>query len=1123
MKSLQAPMNHARPGLAGRAPIAAVLRLRSPRRRLLARRAAVALAAAGALSAPGSAGASNLELQSAYAGPISATNRVCTAEPRALIYGTTNYNAGSALSYTSDGFPGPGYYVPANAPSLLDLEPALLAGARSDLCIGFTLPPDAETPLIRTLADPGDRLQDDPAWPDLPETHVVPGSPGDPAPEGDDPRRITLDLPTGTGLAFAGQTTCSAAQFDAAGHAAATCPAGAQLGEALLRLSVWEGGAARHLPLPAAKVFLLPRNAGELARLGVTVRPLPALAPIKLTFRATLSATGRLRLQADDLPRALYAATDVLGDGTLAPGATRLPTYLESFGLRLWGARDDHPSLASDLVSTTPDCSAPATGTIEVETYAGTVSELEPSALTLRGCSGLDYDPSATITLTDPRPSAPTGATIALAVDGAGSGRVAARTTSTTLTLPAELRLGGQLASGGLTRCSTAAFAATSSAPADCPATSTIGTATIASDLTDDPLSGAIYLTTPDDPADLAGVAIEAAVAGDTSIAAPRLKLLGRLSADDDGRLTLSFASLPTLPLASLTLALRGGERSLLTAPPACGSRTADARLTPTAGSPAELAPAVAIATDCDEPAPAVSTEIVAATARPAARDGLQVTVARTDRSPELSEINARLPQGALVDLRRVARCEPSAFDAGTCDASATLGTVRLRIGVGAAPTTLTAPLRRLTSDDGALATALARVPVELGDLDLGTIDVPVALGFDGTARRLVVAAALPRRAGWFALDVQSIAIDFAAGVAVNPTACGALDQSASATFEGGATASATGALSLSGCAEQPLAPAFRALMSGDSAVGGHPRAALSLTPRPGDANLATLTFALPAGLAVDATRPACEASAFAAGACAGATRIGAVTAASTLADDAVGGELTLVQIPGRALPSIGLSVGGTFGFRALGEVSSTAGRQLVRFSALPDLPLTRLDLVFDGGATGALRIAANLCTAGAAWRLTSDGHGGQSSEAASPVACQSREAGPTVELSVNAKTGLKLKLARFGALRLQSAKLTLSPRLRFIPRAARRRGNAAIAVIGPTTKPTFSSTSLTLSVGAGRAPQEVVARVRWPALTVRPRGHRKTTFRLRLAFADGSVQTRDVLVTLPAKLPASR
>lgn len=1120
MKSLHAPMNDARPRSVGRASRHAVLRPVTPRRRRLARRLALALSAP-LLAAPAAADASPIALQTTFAQPIASANRVCTAEPRALAYGTTNYNVGSALSYTSDGLPGPGYYVPANAPSWLDLEPALLAGARSDLCLGLTLPPNVEPSVIRTLSTPGDRLQDSPAWPDIAETHVVPDPPGDPAPDGDDLRGLRIDLPEGTGLGFAGQTTCAASDFDAAGYAAPSCPAGAQVGEALVRLSVWHAAQARHLALPAAKLYLLAPDAGGLPSIGLTVQPLPSLAPLKLVLRTELSPAGRLRLTADDLPRALYATSDVLGDGSLTQGAVAKPTYLESLGLRLWGSRTDHPTLAADLAASTTDCSAPAPAAIAATTYAGATSTDAPAALALSGCGGLDYDPSVTVVLDDPRPSAPTGATLTLELDGAGAGRLDARTTGATLTLPAGLRLGGQLASDGLRFCSSAAFAVTNSTPADCPEISQVGTVTLATGLADEPLRGRAFLTAPSEPGDLAGLALELAPAAATTSTTARLKFTGRLRVDDEGRLSLVFAGLPTLPADALTLTLRGGSRSLLTAPAACGTPAAEARLTPTAGNAAEVSSAVAVGTDCAEPAPSISTGIAAVTPRPGARDGLQVTLARTDRSPAITSFSAQLPEGTAADLRRVARCEQAAIEAGSCQADAALGRVELKVGVGSTPTTLSAPLQRLSAEDGALATALARVPVRLGELDLGTVDVAVALGFDTQARRLVLAATAPSAVGAWPLDLQSIGISLASGVAVNPTACRALPLSAAAQLAGGASATASSALTLDGCGSQAFAPALRAVLSGESTVGGHPRAAISVTPRDGDANLSTLTLTLPSGLAVDATRATCDGATFASGECPAATRIGSATAATSIADGAVGGTLSLVRVPGQAQPGIGLMVSGAYGFRSLATVTTVAGRQVASFADLPDLPITRLDLVLDGGATGALKIAAPVCGAGAAWRAALAAHGGQVNEATSSVACQARDAGPTVELSVKAKTGLKLKLANFGSLRLQSAKLTLSPRLRFLPPAARRAKNTAVAVIGPKTRPTFSSTSLTLTVGAGTAPKEVVARVRWPAIVASARGHRKTTFRLRLAFADGSVQVRDVLVTLPAKLPA--
>jgi hypothetical protein len=1099
-----------------------VTRLASPCLPRIARLVAAAAltGAAGAVGAgQASATTSPIALQTATAAPIAASNRVCTAEPRALIYGTTNYNAGSPLSYTSDGVPGPGYYLPANAPSALDLVPAVLAGARSDLCLGFTLQPDVESPLIRTLAQPGDRLQDTPAWADVPETNVVPAGPGDPAPEGDDLRTLHLDLPLGTGLALAAQTTCSAGQFGADTYAAAACPAGSQIGEALLRLSVWHAATARHLALSSAKAYLLPAGADELARIGVTVQPLPSLAPLKFVLRATLLPSGRLRLIGSDLPRALYAGADVEIGGALAPGATPLPTYVESFGLRLWGAKADHPSLAADLAATTTACDVAATGEVSATTYAGAASTLTPDALTASGCMGLDYEPDFEFSVSSTEAGAPAGATLTLAMDGDGTGRLPARTQSAAITLPPGLRIGGQIAAGGLDGCSVGAFATAVGTPAACPSTSVIGTAQATSALTSDPLRGSIFLTPPTESGDVAGLAIELSRDGATAADAPRLKFTGRLSVTDD-RLELRFPALPAVPLGSLQLTLRGGDRAVLTTPDACDTVNADASLTAASGATATDSAPLTISTGCAAPDASATVGLAALGGGAGARDGWRLSIAHPDRAPALTNATATLPEGAQVDLRGVARCSRAAIEAATCAADATLGTVRLAIGRGAAPATIAAPISRLDDDGGALATGLARVPVTLGPVELGIVDVPVAVGFDPSTRRLIFATGIPRSVNEQALDLQSIALDVASGVAVNPTMCAGLTVDAAVGLSTGATTQATGAMALDGCDRLALAPEFRAALSGELAVGGHPKMAIAVVPRAGDANLSQVRIALPAGLAVDPTRPTCEASTFNAGACGATGRIGGAAIGSALADGSVAGTLSLVRVPGRALPSVGLTVGGGYGFRALAEITESGGRQVAAFDDLPDLPLSRLELLFDGGAAGGLKVTQSLCAAGAGWRLTAAGHGGQVAESSAALGSCSATAAPVVELGIKEKTGLKLKVNGFGGRRLQAAKLTLSPRMRFRTAVARQGRASSIVAIGAKVKPTFSSTSLTLTVADGKPAQEVVARVRWPALTVSPRGHRKTSFRLRLAFTDGTVQVRDVLVTLPAKLP---
>lgn len=1089
----------------------------------------LALTSLALVAAPQAARANggSLTVQTAVAAPIAASNAGCTAEPRSIIYGTANYDSSRALTYVSEGIPGPGYYLAANAPSSLDLVPALLAGARSDLCLGFTLPPDLEESAIRTYDNQfADRLQDPVTpWDDTAAAHVAPANTGDPAPAGDDPQRVQLDLPAGEGLDLADQTTCAAGQFGASSYLMPTCPAGSQIGDALLRLSVWLGGpATRHLPLPGAKAYLLEHGPDEVARIGVAARPLSTLAPVKLTFRVTLLPSGRLRAIADALPRNLYASSAVQSDGSLASSATAKPTYLESVALRLWGAKADHPTLATDLAATTTDCSAPATGAASVQTYGGTSSALDATGLAAAGCSSLDYAPTASLTLDDPRPAVPTGATVALEL-GAGAtvaGRLPVRTSSASVELPSGMRLGEQIgsASAGRTACTAAEFAATASTPSACPAASTVGSATIATDLATAPLTGTIALGQPTVDGDLAALYVDASLPGATAADAPRLKLTGRLIATG-GDLALRFDALPALPLGTLSLALSGGAGALLTAPATCGDATATASFS---GANARTATATTAATtiagDCATGSPTLTVRATAD--RPGGRDGLAVTVARAATGAPLSAITARLPEGVALDPRAIATCNADAAAAGACPDAASLGAVRLTLGAGDAPAAVDAALFRVPATGGELARGVAVAHLRLAGLDLGTVVVPVTFGYDAVARRLGMTAVVPTTAGNLPLDVRALSVQFVAGAAVTPTACGPLAATADTTDASGSGAHTEGALALDGCGGLGLAPTISASTTGDTTGGGHPTVALTIQGRAGDTNLDAVQLTFPAGLELDPAHATCELAAFNAGTCGAAGRIGGASATSALADADLAGELHLVRTGG-ALPALGLTVGGTYGFRALADLTVDSGRLVARFTSLPDLPVSRLSLALDGGTGGALRSTATGCTNTAEWRAAFRGKGGQSATAATTTPCPSGGKAPTVELTVKAKTGLKLKLSGFAGLRLQAAKLTLSPRMKFNAAAARKPKNTAIAVIGPKAKTTFSSTSLTVAIPAGKsAAQEVAVRVRWPAIAVSPRGHRSTTFRLRLAFTDGSVQVRDVLVTLPAKLPGA-
>ena len=1115
------------------------------------------MASALALSlGPASASAGTLSLQSTFAGPIAASNALCTAEPRGQVYGTTNYNAAFPVNHRSHGYPMVTAFVPANAPSYLDLIPNLQAGARSDLCVGFTLPPDVEPQLVR---DPDNydwpRLQDTPAWADVVETHVSSYPTGSLPVHGDDLRNLSIVLPSGYAADFAAASTCSDAAFGATTFVAPTCPAGSQVGEAFVRVSSYAGGGANHATLTGLTLSSLAPRDGELGRLGVSIKAAAQLAPAKwvLAVKVASDGSGRLVAEMTDAARLSYDtasiakagdawggnSSDILtaGDARIGlpqPGAASRPLYVEGLSLRLWGAKSAHPSLAADFGAQASQCSAGGDVGLATTTFSGYPSAATTEPFSLVDCTSLPLPVTATATLSAPTAGAATGATFAVALPQTGT-RLPAQPTGLELALPAGLELGPQLAAGelGQATCTAEQFAASSGQPSACPAAASVGTAKITTLVGPSAFAGDVYLGPPPSASALAALHVEVATSDDP--AAPRLKFSGTLAASDSGRLVARFEQLPTLRMTGLELSLRGGDYAVLTAPRACGTLAGTATLTREAAAPATADFAVAVSAGC-EPAAAPQLDASPSTPRSAGRPATSVAVTRSASGADLTAAAVTLPPGLFVAPAAIPECAADAAAAGLCPSASQLGSVSLRAGAGDHPLTITGDLFLTAAPAGAFAGAVLVAPVHLGELALGKLIAPASFRLDGQSRGLTLSATLPTRVGGVALDLRRVSFEFDRdGVIRQPTACGALPVSA-VISSGAADATASTTIAYPSCGSSEFAPAFAATASGDAAIGGHPKLLLAVTPRAGDAGLRTVRMTLPPTLTLDvaATAAQCELVVFESGVCPAAAKVGIAGGKVTVAGDALGGDAFRVRVPGEGVPAIGIRFGGTFAHRALGRFGvGEGGATTLTFGEVPDVPLGRWALQLEGGSGGVFKIVAppRGCAATAQWAADLTAWSGAAVRRGPAVTCGAGKLGgasdsPVVELSVSAKTGIKLKLTKFGAQQLQAAKLTVPKTVRINPPKAKRRGRTSIALIGAKATPVFTSGSLTLNTYGG-VPSEVVARLRTTAYTVggvsperaagKLKGKKRTVaFKLRLAYRDGTVRERSVSVRLP-------
>lgn len=1120
-----------------------------PRRRSAVARRAATLLLAAMFATPAAASAGSIELKSAFAGPIASSNPLCTAEPRGLVYGTTNFNAGQPLSHRSHGYPGVTFYEPANAPSYLDLLPNTQASATSDLCAGFTLPPNVEPQLKRDWYNDAPRLQDDPEWPDLADTHVSTFPSGTSPVHGDDLRNLAITLPAGYSLDFAAAPECTAGAFGAGNYAASSCPAATQLGEAFVRVSAYSASAANHATLTGLALYNLAPGAGEAGRLGLSFKAVGALAPTKWIFAVRLAGDGSGRLVADvaDAPRLTYDAAAIASAGdpwngnsadTLASGDPRIgqpqpaapqrPLYVEGLSLRLWGAKSSHPTLASDFGAQAGQCAAPLNAKLAADTYGGHASGASSGEYALMDCGSLTLPATAAAAITAQAAGAPTGASFDLDLPQSGA-RLPAQPAALELALPQGVELGPQLASGdqGQPTCTAEQFGASGATPSACPDAAAAGTVALRVRGAGS-LSGTAYLGLPERDGDLATLLVDAAAPAGPG----RLKFTGALSVDEAGHVTITFDELPQARLAGFKLTLRGGDHALLTAPRSCGIHAGSATLDRASGTSTVAAFGIAVTAGCDAAAPQLTA--APSTSRSAGRTATSVTLTRAAGGADLDRVELNLPPGLVIAPASIPECAAPEAAAGACAPASQLGTVTLQAGAGDRPLKLTGGVFRTAAPDGAFAGATISADVQLGDLDLGRFVAPATLRLDSFGRNLSLEAALPRRVAGVAIDIRSATFDFDRdGVVRQPTGCGPLPVSATVTA-GGVDSTPAATVAYAGCSALEFDPAFTAAVTGDTAVGGRPKVLLTVTPRSSDTGVRSAALSFPPTLALDTTGAAeCDLAVFEAASCPSTTKIGVAGGKVAIANDFLGGDVFLVRVPGASAPAAGIRFGGSFRHRVLGRFGAgDGGATVLSFDALPDLPLSRWAVQFDGGSSGVIKAVppAAGCTASTQWTADLAAHNGARARRGSAVTCGGGSVAPgespVVELSVSAKTGIKLKLTKFGAQQLQAAKLTMPKPIRINPPKAKRRGRTSIALIGSKATPVFTKGSLTLTPYGG-VPSEVVARLRITAYTINGRapdlvagtlkGKKRTVdFRLRLAFRDGTVKERSISVRLP-------
>ena len=454
------------------------------------------------------------------------------------------------------------------------------------------------------------------------------------------------------------------------------------------------------------------------------------------------------------------------------------------------------------------------------------------------------------------------------------------------------------------------------------------------------------------------------------------VKLKGKVSVDPTtGQLMTTFSENPQLPFEDLKLRLDGGKQAPLANPQTCGTATTTSELVPWGGPTATPSAEFAV-TGCANPMP-FAPGFEAGTTFPlgAGFSSFTMTLKRNDGEQDLAGVTLSMPPGLAGTVSTVPLCGEADANAGTCPEASRIGTVHAAAGAGSEPLWLEGPVYLTGPYKNAPFGLSVVVPAKAGPFNLGNVIERAAINIDPhTAQVTVSSDPFPQiRDGVpFRLKEVNVTVD-RKGFMFNPTNCEQLHVGGTVSADmpdgsPGATAPVSSNFAVAGCRNLPFKPSFSVLTNATHTRFGGDSLHVVVKSAQGQANLKEVHVELPKVLPsrLSTLNLACPEATFAANpaACPAGSRVGVVTAQTPILSVPLTGPAYFVSHGGAKFPELifvlqgeGVTVqlnGETF-ISSKGITSST-------FKTLPDVPVSRVDVVLPAGKDSVLTGTGDLC-----------------------------------------------------------------------------------------------------------------------------------------------------------------
>lgn len=337
--------------------------------------------------------------------------------------------------------------------------------------------------------------------------------------------------------------------------------------------------------------------------------------------------------------------------------------------------------------------------------------------------------------------------------------------------------------------------------------------------------------------------------------------------------------------------------------------------------------------------------------------------------SESIRDLDLNLPAGLIGNPNNAAQCSQADFASDSCPAASKVGTQTVNVTAGSLINMdANGDVFNLTPDKVEPAQLGISLQTPLGNQHLKS-DVNVRASDSGLTSTI---RGIPDTLGPFPLHINSISLTLLAKSGANkpfmtnPTSCDPAPTTLHVVGDGNSPADGNASFTPTDCGALPFAPKLTATVGAKGSTAAHSSTPLTtvITQQPGEANTkeAKVTLLAPLGPNVGALSSVCKIADFDADRCPDASIVGHAQAITPLLATPLSGPVRIVEVGPNSLPKVVVYLNGMINVRLTGLIGLTAAGTETAFQGIPDVPLSRFQLDFNGGANALVGTNKDLC-----------------------------------------------------------------------------------------------------------------------------------------------------------------